>query len=52
MGLRMKAAYTRYGPPDVVEVKDLEQPVPKDGEILIKIRARLMSSFETGNGPP
>ncbi len=29
----MKAAvYTRYGPPDVVQIKDLEKPVPKDYE--------------------
>jgi hypothetical protein len=27
----MKAAvYTRYGPPDVVQIKGLEKPVPKD----------------------
>jgi hypothetical protein len=25
----MKAAYTRYGPPDVVEIDDLDKPVPK-----------------------
>lgn len=36
----MKAAvYTRYGPPDVVQIKDVEKPVPKDGEVLIKVRA-------------
>ncbi len=29
----MKAAYTRYGPPDVVEVSDLDKPVPRDNEI-------------------
>ncbi len=36
----MKAAvYTRYGPPDVVQVTDVEKPVPKDNEVLIKVRA-------------
>jgi len=26
----MKAAvYTRYGPPEVIEVKDVEKPVPR-----------------------
>jgi NADPH:quinone reductase-like Zn-dependent oxidoreductase len=36
----MKAAvYTRYGPPDVVQIKDVEKPVPKDDEVLIKVRA-------------
>jgi NADPH:quinone reductase-like Zn-dependent oxidoreductase len=36
----MKAAvYTRYGPPDVVQINDVEKPVPKDNEVLIKVRA-------------
>jgi NADPH:quinone reductase-like Zn-dependent oxidoreductase len=36
----MKAAvYTRYGPPDVVQITDVEKPVPKDDEALIKVRA-------------
>jgi hypothetical protein len=28
----MKAAYTRYGPPDLIEVDDLDKPVPRDNE--------------------
>jgi NADPH:quinone reductase-like Zn-dependent oxidoreductase len=36
----MKAAvYTRYGRPDVVQIKDVEKPSPKDNEVLIKVRA-------------
>jgi len=36
----MKAAiYTQYGPPDVIQIADLEKPVPKDDEVLIKVRA-------------
>ena len=33
------AAYTRYGLPDVVQIMDVEKPVPKDNEVLIKVRA-------------
>jgi len=36
----MKAAvYTSYGTPDVVRIEEVEKPVPKDDEVLIKIRA-------------
>jgi NADPH:quinone reductase-like Zn-dependent oxidoreductase len=36
----MKAAvYTRYGPPDVVQIIDVDKPVPKDNEVLLKVRA-------------
>lgn len=36
----MKAAvYSRYGPPDVLEIRDVETPVPKSDEVLIKVRA-------------
>jgi len=35
----MKAAvYTRYGPPDVVQITDVEKPVPQDKEVLTEIR--------------
>lgn len=50
----MKAAFTRYGPPDVVEVSDLEKPVPKDNEILIKVRAASVNplDWKTMKGGP
>jgi NADPH:quinone reductase-like Zn-dependent oxidoreductase len=36
----MKAiTYTRYGPPEVLHVVDLSTPVPKDDEVLIRVRA-------------
>lgn len=36
----MKAVvWTKYGPPDVLQLRDLEKPVPKDDEVLIRIHA-------------
>jgi len=36
----MKAATrTTYGPPDVLELSEVERPVPADGEVLVRVRA-------------
>jgi NADPH:quinone reductase-like Zn-dependent oxidoreductase len=43
----MKAAvYTRYGPPDVVQIADVEKPVPRDNEVLIKVRAASLNPLD------
>ncbi len=40
------AVVTRYGPPDVVQIKDVEKPVPKDHEVLIKVRAASLNPLD------
>jgi NADPH:quinone reductase-like Zn-dependent oxidoreductase len=36
----MKAALRdRYGPPDVVEVRDIDRPTPEDDHVLVRVRA-------------
>jgi NADPH:quinone reductase-like Zn-dependent oxidoreductase len=45
----MKAAvYRQYGPPDiVVQISDIEKPVPKDDELLIKVRAASVNPLDS-----
>ena len=43
----MKAiVYTKYGPPDVLQLKDVEKPTPRDDEVLIKVHAASINSWD------
>jgi NADPH:quinone reductase-like Zn-dependent oxidoreductase len=43
----MKAVvYTRYGPPDVLEVRDVKKPVPNADQILINVRAASVNPLD------
>jgi len=38
--------YTKYGSPDVLQLKEVEKPIPKDDEVLIKVHAASINSWD------
>src|SRR5262245_30196669 len=46
-GLLMKAIrYTRYGSPDVLELKEVDTPLPKDHQLLIRVHAASVNTLD------
>jgi len=45
----MKAiVYTKYGGPEVLQIKEVEKPFPKDDEVLIKVHAVSINDWDMG----
>ena len=43
----MKAiVYTKYGPPDVLQLMEVTKPEPKDNQVLIKVQAASVNALD------
>lgn len=45
-GLMQAIVYTEYGSADVLQLKDVEKPVPKDDEVLVKVYATSVNAAD------
>ena len=45
----MKAVvFVKYGTPDVLELKEVDKPAPRDDEVLIKVHAVSINDWDLG----
>lgn len=42
------AVYTRYGPPEVVQVTEVDKPSPRDNELLVQVQASTVNRTDCG----
>jgi NADPH:quinone reductase-like Zn-dependent oxidoreductase len=42
------AVHERYGPPEVLQVKEVDRPVPADGEVLVRVHASSVTRTDVG----
>src|SRR5688572_14490280 len=46
---KMKAVvYEKYGTPDVLELKEIDKPVPADDEVLVKVYSVSLNDWDWG----
>ena len=44
--------HDRYGPPEVLRLDEVEPPVPKDDELLVRVRASTVTQTDSTGAEP
>lgn len=45
-GKMQAIVYTRYGPPDVLQLRDVEKPEPKENQVLVKVHSASINALD------